>query len=356
MTQKITLASCDSQPAFRLLTIALVLSTMMASSVLAATPASTVAPVPALAAQQDRISDSTISKDDGVYSDTQQRIKVLNDGGRRVADYQLSKAQCWLDVSFHEYSRNDRGNFPQAALGESQRILTALENKQDPGFVTPLVNEAEKLRPDLWTRQDTLRRHSGFQCATQQTACAEVELVHAGNEFRESGWRHAKPYIQIAEDLTGAAESAAEACRPMPVAAIPVVLPTPVSVPKKMTLSADALFRFDKSSSTDLLPKGIAELDHMAQQITMGTTGIAALTVVGYTDRLGSIAYNQRLSLKRADTVRYYLQNKGVTLPIAVQGRGQDNPVIACDGVKPKSALIECLAPNRRVEVLLQGK
>ena len=62
---------------------------------------------PLLSPQQDRITDRTIHRDNGVYRDTQQRIKNLNDGGRRVADYHLSKAQCWLDVSFHEYSRND---------------------------------------------------------------------------------------------------------------------------------------------------------------------------------------------------------------------------------------------------------
>lgn len=351
MIQKPSFVAREPQSALRVLSITVLLSSAMAVGAFAATPA------PASTSQPERISDNAIYSHHGVYRDTQQRIKALNDGGRRVADYQLSKAQCWLDVSFHEFSRNDRGNFPQAALSESQRILTALETKQDPGMATPLLNDAEKLRPDLWARQGTLKTHRGFQCAAQQTACAEVELVHAGNEIREAGWRHAKPYIQIAEDLIGAAENAAEACTPPPAAkAVPVVVvPPPVAMTAKMTLSADALFNFDKSDSADLLPKGRAELDKLAEAISKSPAGIVGLTVIGHTDRLGQAAYNQRLSLARANTVKAYLQGKGVALPIAAEGRGQQDQIEACDGVKPKTALISCLAPNRRVEVTLEA-
>lgn len=297
---------------------------------------------PVLTPQQDRITDRAIHRDYGIYRETQQRIKTLNDGGRRVADYHLSKAQCWLDVSFHEYSRNDRGGFPQAALEESQRILTALEQKQDAGWETPLVNDAEKLRPDLWARYDALKQHSGFQCATQQTACAEVELVHAGNEIRDAGWRHAKPYVQIAEDLTGLAEQAAEACaRPAP--------PAPI----KLTLSADALFRFDKSTQGDLLIKGREELDEMADKLRNGYAHVKSLTVIGHTDRLGNKDYNQKLSESRASTVKAYLQQRGVQIPIKAEGRGLTEQIVACEGVTPRKALIDCLQPNRRVEVIV---
>lgn len=301
---------------------------------------------PALTPQEERITDRAIHRDHGIYRATQARIKTLNDGGRRVADYHLSKAQCWLDVSFHEYSRNDRAGFPPAALEESQRILTALESKEDPGWETPLVNNARKLRPDLWARHEALKQHAGFSCATQQTACAEVELVHAGNEIHDAGWRHAKPYVQIAEDLTSSAEQAAEQC-------LPPAAPAPV-LPAKLELSADALFRFDKSSPADLLPKGRAELDEMARIIAGGYPGLKGLMVVGHTDRLGSASYNKRLSLERARTVKAYLQQRGVTLPITAEGRGLEEQVADCTEVAPRAALIGCLQPNRRVEIILQ--
>ncbi|MFZ6748489.1 OmpA family protein [Undibacterium sp. Ren11W] len=314
-----------------------------------------------LVVQEERTSDGAIHRDNGVYRDTQQRIKKLNDGGRRVADYQLSKAQCWLDVSFHEYSRNDRGNFPQEALSESQRIISTLEKNQDAGQETPLVNGAEKLRLDLWARYELLKKHGGYQCATQQTACAEVELVHAGNEIHEAGWRHAKPYVQIAEDLIGAAEKAAASCVPavVPTAVIlaPAVtpaLPVPATLIKeKIVLSADALFYFDKSGNGDLLPKGRVELDDLAQKISAGRTGVISLDLVGYTDRLGAVAYNFRLSKARANTVKVYLQEHGVSVPISVNGRGLQDQIIACKGISQSTVLHTCLQPNRRVEVFV---
>src|SRR5260363_105432 len=96
-------------------------------------------------------------------------IKALNDRGIQVSDYFLSKAQCWLDVSFHEYTRNDRSAFPQAALSESEKIVRALETNTtpNPGEQTPLVNNAAKLRDDLWMRLNALKRHAGSACAAQ---------------------------------------------------------------------------------------------------------------------------------------------------------------------------------------------
>ncbi|HSX65576.1 MAG TPA: hypothetical protein VLF15_12660, partial [Pseudoxanthomonas sp.] len=75
-----------------------------------------------LVPQQARITDEAIHADLSGYGQTQGRIQALNDAGRPVRDYHLSKAQCWLDVSFHEYTRNDRSDFPQAALTESEKL------------------------------------------------------------------------------------------------------------------------------------------------------------------------------------------------------------------------------------------
>lgn len=311
-----------------------------------------------LAPQQERISDDAIFRDHGVYRDTQQRIKLLNDGGRRVADYQLSKAQCWLNVSFHEYSRNDRGNFPQAALTESQRILEALENKQALGNETPLVNDAQKLRPDLWDRLESLKKHHGFQCAEQKTACGEVELVHAGNEIGDAGWRHAKPYIQIAEDLIGNAEAAAASCIPpaapvAPVIAVAVATPPPAAI-QKITLSADALFKFDRSTTADLLPTGRAELNELAAKINTISPVPTRIRLIGHTDRLGTAEYNLPLSQARARTVQMYLQQRGVLLPISTEGHGSQEPVAECSNNENRAALINCLQQNRRVEVIVE--
>ena len=161
--------------------------TVLAATALAAASLSAAAQDTQLAPQQARISDPVIQADYDGYLALQERIKKLNDGGRRVADYHLAKAQCWLDVSFHEYTRNDRGPFPQAALTESEKLVVAMERGVSPlPTDTPLVGEAVMLRPDLWERARALRAAGGFECAAQKTACAEVELVHAGPGDQEA--------------------------------------------------------------------------------------------------------------------------------------------------------------------------
>ena len=163
-----------------------------------------------------RISDVAIQRDHQAYEALQTRIKGLNERGRPLRDHHLAKAQCWLDVSFHEYSRNDRSAFPQDALGESEKLVAAMERgaAQLP-MDTPLVNGATRLRPDLWARAAALRSQAGWRCAQAKAACGEVELVHASNEHNQQQWRHAKPYVQIAEDLIGEAEALAASCAPL---------------------------------------------------------------------------------------------------------------------------------------------
>lgn len=307
------------------------------------------AQAPLLEPATARIADAPIHADHASYAATQARIRALNDKGIRVDNYHLAKAQCWLDTSFHEYSRNDRGGYPQAALDQSVALIAALEAGRDPGWETPLVNGAEKLRPDLWSTYDQLKKREGFSCAAQATACAEVELVHAGNEIHDGGWRHAKPYIQIAEDLTSKAERREAECK--------ASAPPPVQT-ERFDLSADALFAFDRGDLAGLLPEGKATLDELAARLEGVYASVERVGLVGHTDRLGSDAYNQALSDRRAWTIKRYLQDRGIVAPIQASGVGESLPTGRtghCAGARATRALTRCLQPDRRVSVEITG-
>jgi OmpA-OmpF porin, OOP family len=117
---------------------------------------------------------------------------------------------------------------------------------------------------------------------------------------------------------------------------------------KSRVLSADALFAFDKASLT---PAGRDVLDGLAMELRGQSDQWHAVRIVGYTDRLGSERYNQKLSQRRADAVMNHLVARGVPAgSIRAEGHGALDPVKDCPN-GPRTKLIDCLAPNRRVEV-----
>jgi OOP family OmpA-OmpF porin len=136
-------------------------------------------------------------------------------------------------------------------------------------------------------------------------------------------------------------ECDASAC-PKPAA------PAPVRKVEKITLAADAFFDFDKAT---LKPVGRAKLDEVVEKMRR-YEHVEAIHVTAYTDRIGSDSYNLKLSDRRARAVMNYLVDHGVSADkIDARGMGKANPVVGCEGVRPRAALIKCLAPNRRAEI-----
>ncbi len=133
--------------------------------------------------------------------------------------------------------------------------------------------------------------------------------------------------------------------------AAPVVAPEVVS--KTFNLSSDVTFAFGKAN---LKPQAKATLDGIYGEIAQINN--ANVAVAGYTDRIGKDAPNVKLSQRRADSVANYLVAKGVPAQsISAVGHGKANPVTGstCDAVKGRKALIACLAPDRRVEIAVNG-
>jgi OOP family OmpA-OmpF porin len=148
---------------------------------------------------------------------------------------------------------------------------------------------------------------------------------------------------------------------PAPVAAPPppppvmaVAPPPPPPVPRHVTFDADALFGFNSSA---IRPAGTTALDTFAAELHR--THYDRVHVTGYTDRIGSIAYNQRLSQERADAVRNYLvSNGGIDgAKIDSEGKGKSDPVTTPDqcGKGRSAAVIACLQPDRRVDLAVSG-
>lgn len=316
---------------------------LLCAALLAALPFAAASQHTHLHAPDDRITDEAVHADLSGYGSMQLRIKGLNDAGREVRDYHLSKAQCWLDVSFHEYTRNDRSAFPQEALTESEKLIVDMETGVSPiPTDTAMVNGAARLREDLWQRLGAIHGTPGFVCAQQAVACGEVELVHAGNEFNQQQWRHSKPYIQIAEDLVNDAEALARQC------------PGPVPAAALDPLIANVLFEFDGDRRSDIRGYSLQGVDRALATIESETLKVTGVELVGHADRMqgrGS-SYNEGLSQRRAEVVRDLLIGRGIDADsIRYEFVGDTRQVQQCEGVKPRAALLECLLPNRRVEV-----
>lgn len=116
----------------------------------------------------------------------------------------------------------------------------------------------------------------------------------------------------------------------------------------QMEISTDAIFSF---GSAELLPRSQIVLAELARKLR--SPAIVRLDIVGHTDRIGDASRNMELSYKRASAVRAYLIQQGIPAEvIRLGGRGASEPLVVCPGVK-SAAVVDCLARNRRVTVMI---
>jgi OOP family OmpA-OmpF porin len=128
-----------------------------------------------------------------------------------------------------------------------------------------------------------------------------------------------------------------------PPAAAPVVV-APVPSSEKVTYAADAFFDFDKAV---LKPEAKSKLDDLVGKTK--DINLEVIIAVGHTDSVGSDAYNQKLSVRRAESIKTYLTSKGLEANrVYTEGKGKKQPV-----ADNKTA--EGRAKNRRVEIEVVG-
>jgi OOP family OmpA-OmpF porin len=178
------------------------------------------------------------------------------------------------------------------------------------------------------------------------------DMKHSANTYANVGltWAFggppAPPPAPIVETTRSTTTTVETTPAPAPVV-VPPPAPPPAPLMRKYTLSASELFAFNSAKLGPNQPK----LDEVAS-VMNANSDIASVTIVGYTDRIGSTQYNQKLSVQRAESVKAYLESKGVSATrLQAVGKGEADPVVECKDEKKRPALIKCLEPNRRVEI-----
>lgn len=123
---------------------------------------------------------------------------------------------------------------------------------------------------------------------------------------------------------------------------------------KKTVLSQSekyVYFDFDKSELTEKTKESLNLLAHKLKN----AKDIKSATIIGHTDHFGTDKYNKTLSKERAKAVKKYLASQGyVNTSVAfVDGKGEKKPIVDCEKNQKFKSEVNCLQPNRRVELKL---
>jgi len=305
----------------------------------------------------------------------------LNNQGTPIASYHFAKAQAWLDMAMDHYVMNDRSRVVEDALGQAGWLIEQLEDKKSViARDTGILPTSKVIRTDLWRLAVELKQSPGFSCGEDLVARLEVQLVWAGHEENQLGWRNAKPYIQAAERLASEAKRKIDTCPaaeisaaqqpPLPLTDVTVgrtdgpALPDSLAsspaaapggtdsnlnqtpAPAATTVAVPDRVHFALNSAR-LSSRSAAVLERLA--VVLATHPSVTVELQGHADERGNETFNQKLSLRRAEVVRTYLVATGIDrVRVTLRACGGSQP--AQDGNDSESH-----ARNRRVEFHVAG-
>lgn len=260
--------------------------------------------------------------------------------------------------ALYMFSREKFRPFLLAGIGAARNDVdysnAGLTNKSNTSWMANIGLGAQYLFNDTFGIQADVRHQ--WSRAEARNAARTVDADETiGNTLVNIGgiFRFGAPAPVVEEPTPEPAPAPVAAAEPAPEPA-PAPAPAPVCKPvtETVTVSAEKLFGFDKAN---LREEGRKVLDETAAKIKANAE-ITAVVITGHTDRIGSDAYNQKLSERRAKQVADYLIAQGVdSAIITAEGKGKSEPVVQCEGKKVTKSLISCLQPNRRVEIRAEG-
>jgi len=225
----------------------------------------------------------------------------------------------------------------ESTIGEPTGETDEAEQEQ----VEDLGEQADESGTVTYPEDELAQRDSGIGEPTMEPDEPDpVEVADLGTQPDESGTAK-YPEDKLAQRDRGISEPKAYADEPAKRA-------SSVSV----SFEAEPLFSFDKAAIRKDQRKSLDDFVAGLQGVNYDE-----ITAVGHADRLGSDAYNQNLSERRANAVKTYLVSQGVPADkIRAEGRGESEPVTGdtCKTTRGK-ALISCLQPDRRVDVSVNG-
>lgn len=125
---------------------------------------------------------------------------------------------------------------------------------------------------------------------------------------------------------------------------------------ESISLSSDALFPFDRSELDSMKKVEAGKLDNFLAYAKATFSSIEKIEVDGYADRVGEAKYNEKLSQARAQKILDYIKRAGLKANNeSAVGHGSSDPIVDCPGIVSPE-IIDCLAPNRRVNIKVYGK
>jgi OOP family OmpA-OmpF porin len=259
----------------------------------------------------------------------------------RSRDDGVHYQQNMLGADFlYMFSRSAFRPFVLVGAGyQEDRLSTALG--QTSGY-SPYVNAglgAQLALDDQWSLQADFRRVHGY------LRNSDFPIDRSSNNYLSVGFTYAfdkpsRPAVVSAPPPEPTPVAVVETPRP------PAPPPPPAPRFEKITLSSTELFVFAKWDLQMPQPK----LDEIAAALS-NNPQVDNVVITGYTDRIGSDKYNQKLSERRANAVKDYLVGKGIGAGrLSAVGKGKANAVVDCKQTR-RAELIKCLEPNRRVEI-----